>query len=132
MRDYFSILTNIKELLDEIEGIKSNELGLEEGISYAQVPFIRVVAGDIEANPEYVKKENFYFSIYLGTAIKKELKDVYQEHFDFISKIREKTTFKQIDGGFIKFKEVKTDQDSLKNVKLSIIEFVIEGLYCAN
>ena len=132
MRDYFSILTNIKELLDEIDGIKSNDLGLEEGISYAQVPFIRVVAGDIQTNESHIKKEDFYFSIYLGTAIKKELKDVYQEHFNFISQIREKITFSQIGGGFIKFKEVKNDQDSLKNVKLSIIEFIIEGLYCAN
>jgi len=130
--DYYLILKNIKDLLTQVDGINSLKLGLEEGISYAHVPFIRIVSGDIIADQNTPNKENFNFSIYLGTSIKNKYEDVYKEHFNFISKIKSTLNNKQMQGGFIEFIEAKADQDSLQNVKLSILDFTLKGLYCAN
>ena len=105
---------------------KTLDIGIEEGISAADTPFIRIVPTMNETG-EY-NRQNLEFEIYIGTDIKSTLRETYQEHMDFIEQIKTALHLKQIINGICYFKSALYDKDVVKNFKVSKLTFIIEDI----
>ena len=121
----YDLLTQIKSLLNNINA-KTIDLGIEDGISANDTPFIRIVPSSNEL-AEF-NRQNFEFEIYIGTDIKSNLDDTYQEHISFLEEIKNTLHLTQIRGGICYFQKVIFDKDIVKNFKTSMISFIIKDI----
>ena len=121
----YSYIEAIENKLASINA-KTLDVGIEEGISASDTPFIRIVP-TINETGEY-NRENLEFELYIGTDIKSTLKETYQEHMDFIEQIKEMLHLEQILDGICYFKNALYDKDVVKNFKVSKLTFVIEDI----
>ncbi|WP_281950271.1 hypothetical protein [Nitrosophilus kaiyonis] len=121
----FELLLDIKNTLQAI-GAQSIELGIEEGISANDTPFIRIVPS-LNESGEY-NRENLEFEIYIGTDIKDTFQETYQEHMDFIKDIKNALHLKQIGSGICYFQRAVFDKDVVKNFKASMLEFTLKDI----
>ncbi len=122
MYDY---ITQIKNILSSLN-VTSLDIGIEEGISANDTPFIRIVP-TLNETGEY-NRQNLEFELFIGTDIKSSLKETYQEHMDFIEEIKSSLHLKQILNGICYFQSALYDKDVVKNFKVSKLAFVIKDI----
>ena len=121
----YSYIEAIEDKLASINA-KTLDIGIEEGISASDTPFIRIVP-TMNEKGEF-NRENLEFELYIGTDIKNTLKETYQEHMDYIEQIKEALHLKQILDGICYFKSALYDKDVVKNFKVSKLTFVIKDI----
>ena len=118
----------IEAIENELASInaKTFDIGIEEGISASDTPFIRIVPTMNETG-EY-NRQNLEFELYIGTDIKSTLRETYQEHMDFIEQIKAALHLRQILNGICYFKNALYDKDIVKNFKVSKLTFAIKDI----
>ncbi|BAF69584.1 hypothetical protein [Nitratiruptor sp. SB155-2] len=121
----FELLLDIKNAL-LAAGAKSVELGIEEGISADDTPFIRIVPSMNEAGE--FNREDLEFEVYIGTDIKDTLQETYQEHMDFVASIKNSLHLKQIGTGICYFQRAVFDKDVVKNFKVAMMSFALKDI----
>ncbi|BCD59625.1 MULTISPECIES: hypothetical protein [unclassified Nitratiruptor] len=121
----FELLLEIKNILLTI-GAKSVELGIEEGISADDTPFIRIVPS-VNETGEF-NREDLEFEVYIGTDIKETLQETYQEHMDFVVSIKSALHLKQIGTGICYFQRAVFDKDVVKNFKVAMMSFALKDI----
>jgi len=121
----YELLNQIKTTLQNI-GAKTIDLGIEDGISASDTPFIRIVP----TNSEIIdNKETLEFEIYIGTDIKSNLNDTYKEHMNFLENIKNTLHLKEFNNKICLFQKVIFDKDIIKHFKSAMISFVLKDIF---
>ncbi len=121
----FGILLEIETKLNDIQELNSIDIGLDS-VSADDTPFARIVP--TESISENVNEDTLQVEIYIGTDIKHELRETYEDHTALIGLVRKTLDLKNIDTGLCRFKRAVFDRDSVENFKVAMLEFSIEEL----
>jgi len=122
------------EILEEIAdrltkgslGAKTISIGIEDGISADDTPWVRIVPTEEEAGE--FGKIDLSIEIYIGTDILDEMSQTYREHMEFIEKVKEILTYTQYGGGVCHYSGATFDKDIVKNFKVAALRFEIRGI----
>lgn len=114
------VVLEIERLLKE--KIEANiNIGLEDSLSADDTPFIRIV-------PTQTDMSDFSFELYIGTDVKDELRESYEEHLNFVNQIYDVIGYENILDGVCTLQNAIFDKDIVQNFKTSLLSFNIEGV----
>lgn len=121
----YSLVLEIEDKLKAIP-LTSLDIGVEEGISANDTPFVRIEPVSNEKVEH--EKQVLEFDLFVGTDIKDNLRDTYQEHMEIIEEIKSVLHIKYIGNGVCYFKRALYDRDIVKNFKVSKLEFEVRNI----
>jgi len=121
----FDVVAQIADALVDV-GAKSVAIGIEQGISADDTPFVRIVP--FEEESEEFAKAGLSFGVYVGTDIVDDMAQTYKEHMDMVERIKSALSFTQWNGGVCYYKGTKFDRDIVKHYKVALVEFEIKGM----
>ena len=121
----YDLVLEIEDKLKTLS-LTSLDIGIEEGISANDTPFVRIEPVSNE-KVEY-ERQVLEFDLFVGTDIKDNLRDTYQEHMSMIEEIKSALHLEYIGNGICYFKRALYDRDVVKNFKVSKLEFEIRDI----
>jgi len=121
----YDLLLKLMEALQPV-GAKSLAIGIEEGISAADTPFIRLVPASHESG-EY-DRQDFAFEVYVGTDIKPTLEETYEAHMAFLDAIKAALHLQAFGGGVCYFERALYDKDTVPNFKAAMAAYVVRDI----